>query len=704
MRVALLPLLLTIPILAGCIGDDDPNPSEDKLPLRGDPDALAAYDAIPEGADYVPMDGGMALVWTEQERPFNTTFQLPEGATMVRFVADPGEGDAVGVAMWNNDTGRRRCNQQTVVGFFASLEGPRSCSSIAFIDDSGANWAVVTSSTGNNLPEVRIEFLHTPLDGLAGQIDWTKLSRAGHDILATEGFYVDSHDGEPLWVEVTKPVGEGPWPAIIASSPYNGQSGRIPDPGSGETAEEGTPAMWRYWTQEYAKRGYVAVNVDVRGFGKSGGCVEIWGENEQLDQAFMVNWVAEQDWSDGNVGFYGQSYVGTTPVAAAVNAPDALKAIIAVAPVIDAYHDWHYGGVRNGESSGSPQAYQVFTDHPAQHAPPADAEAADWATDLPTILNYWAKGVCDPAIVAEANDPRAIHDAYYDERDFGARASEVKAAVLYTQGFEDANVKSAMIGDWFNDIPSTKLGVFGHWVHQHPARMDAEVLFLGWMEEHVKGIDLGITDVYPEVLVSVNATTERHADSWPPAMGEAIHFGLDLDDGRMMHGDGSGEAVLNAPANQVLTSSAPDTTIVLQTEPLTAPMSIVAPTLHLEGTINGENAFLYARIDEILPDGTERLLTYGMTNLALSDDYNDYAPYSPGSSFVDDLPFRPTERLVEAGTALQLTLYGLQAGSTAYTTAQPQPAQLTIDGGASSVTWTDVSLAAYEDIALTTLP
>ncbi len=704
MRAWLLPLLLTIPVLAGCLADDEDPSMAQSLPLAGDADLLAAYDAIPEGAEYVAIEGGMALVWTEQERPFNVTFDLPDGASMVRFVADPGEDESVGIAMWNNETGRRRCNQQTVVGFFDGIEGPRTCSSIAFIDDPGTKWEVVTSSNGPALPEVRIEFLHTPLDGLAGQIDWTQLTKATHELLPTQGFYVPSHDGTDIWVEVTLPVGQGPWPTIISSSPYNGQTGRIPDPGSAETADPGTPAMWRYWTQDWAKRGYAAINVDVRGFGKSGGCVEIWGENEQLDQEFIVNWVAEQEWSNGNVGFYGQSYVGTTPVAASVYAPDALKAIIAVAPVIDAYHDWHYGGVKNGESTGSPQAYQIYTDHPAQHLPPASPEAAEWATDLPTILGYWSKGVCDPAIVAKANDPRAIHDDYYDERDFGARAGNVQAAVLYTQGFEDANVKSAMIADWFNDIPSTKLGVFGHWMHQHPARMDAEVLFLGWMEEHVKGLDLGITEAYPDVLVNVNGSLERHADSWPPTTGADVEFGLNLDDGTMERGEGSGEHTLNMPANAALSPNTPETSIVLETSPLDQDLPFVSPALHLEGTINGENAFIYARLDEILPDGTERLLTYGMSSLALSPDYDTYEPFSPGDAFVDDLPFRPTERVIEEGTVLRLTIQGLYAGSSAYSTAQPRPAQLTISGDASGIVWTNVAMAEYEAIALTTLP
>ena len=90
--------------------------------------------------------------------------------------------------------------------------------------------------------------------------------------------------------------------------------------------------------------------------------------------------------------------------------------------------------------------------------------------------------------VARDLDPRAVYDSFYEERDFKKRAGQVKAATLYTEGFEDANVKAAMIPGWFNAIQAPKLGLFGHWLHQHPARLDCEALFVGWMEHYVKGI------------------------------------------------------------------------------------------------------------------------------------------------------------------------------------------------------------------------
>jgi predicted acyl esterase len=458
--------------------------------------------------------------------------------------------------------------------------------------------------------------------------------------------------------------------------------------------------MWTYWTQDYAKRGYAAVNIDVRGFGKSGGCVEVWGANEQADQKLIVDWVAEQDWSDDAVGFYGQSYVATTPVAAAVQTPEALKAIIAVAPVIDSYFDWHYGGVPNGESSLSPVAYQALTDMAGTNW---ILEDPTHATDVATLLQYSTQGLCDPTLVPLANDPRAVHGEFFDVRDFGARAGDVTAAVLYTQGFEDANVKGAMIPDWFNDITAPKLGVFGHWLHQHPARMDAEALFLGWMDEHVKGKDLGIAEAYPNAVISANEDTHREAEEWPPT-SEPIVLGVNFNDKTLGEGAGTGNLDLmptpGTPGPTVSTIG--DKFLTLTSSPSLDSWPIVNPTVRLHGSLAGPNGMVYASLSAIYADGSREFLTEGMRNLALSADYDTWTPFIPTDTLDAILPLRPTELVLPSGTSLELTIRGVQIPESTGT-AQPTQAFLTLDAETALIL-ANVPLEGYTPIPLTALP
>jgi hypothetical protein len=55
--------------------------------------------------------------------------------------------------------------------------------------------------------------------------------------------------------------------------------------------------------------------------------------HDGADAAAVIDWIARQPWSDGQVGMYGGSYSGMTPWAAAKRGPPALKAIMVGAPV-----------------------------------------------------------------------------------------------------------------------------------------------------------------------------------------------------------------------------------------------------------------------------------------------------------------------------------------------------------------------------------
>jgi putative CocE/NonD family hydrolase len=88
----------------------------------------------------------------------------------------------------------------------------------------------------------------------------------------------------------------------------------------------------------YVRRGYVFVQVEVRGRGKSGGeKTEDLGEQVGLDGHDVVEWIAAQPWSDGHVVMYGGSYVGMTQWRTATQVPPHLSGI---APYVPIYPGW----------------------------------------------------------------------------------------------------------------------------------------------------------------------------------------------------------------------------------------------------------------------------------------------------------------------------------------------------------------------------
>jgi predicted acyl esterase len=282
------------------------------------------------------------------------------------------------------------------------------------------------------------------------------------------------------------------------------------------------------------------------------------------------------------------------------------------------------------------------------------------------MLNNLGNGPCDPTTLVKPNDPRALYDAYYVERDFAARAPAIKAATLYTHGFEDANVKAQMIPDWFNAITAPKLGLFGHWLHQHPPRMDQEVLFLAWMDQYVKGKALGLEKL-PNADVVVDAATHRETDTWPTSGSVDLTLFPDLS------GNDLGAKPAGSSKSVVLDSSGgvvpvlvgdidPHSISFHNREALHEAVALSGNVvLHVKGTLDGAaNGYLAAYLYEENATGNH-LITYGQVNLAHNADHTSYTPIAPGQVVSTDLPFRPTEHIFAAGTHLRLELRGVAA-------------------------------------------
>lgn len=78
-----------------------------------------------------------------------------------------------------------------------------------------------------------------------------------------------------------------------------------------------------------ARHGYAVILVDVRGTGASfGSWPHPWDEKSIEDAREIVDWIIGQPWSNGLVGAYGGSYVGTTAELLAVLQHPAVRAVL----------------------------------------------------------------------------------------------------------------------------------------------------------------------------------------------------------------------------------------------------------------------------------------------------------------------------------------------------------------------------------------
>lgn len=122
-------------------------------------------------------------------------------------------------------------------------------------------------------------------------------------------------DGAELALDLVRPDVDHPLPVVLIRTPYDKTLTR-----------DGREAQYR----KLAERGYVVAVNDCRGRFNSDGDFFPY-INEADDGYDTVEWIAEQDWCDGNIGMLGASYVGQTQWFAASRVPPHLKAIVPIA-------------------------------------------------------------------------------------------------------------------------------------------------------------------------------------------------------------------------------------------------------------------------------------------------------------------------------------------------------------------------------------
>lgn len=123
---------------------------------------------------------------------------------------------------------------------------------------------------------------------------------------------VPMRDGAVLRADIYSPVGNGPWPVIVARTPYD----------KGDVSGLSFLDPW-----QAARRGFIAVIQDVRGRHSSEGEFQPFVA-EGPDGEDTISWAAALPGASGAVGMWGLSYLGNVQWQAAGRQPDALKAIV----------------------------------------------------------------------------------------------------------------------------------------------------------------------------------------------------------------------------------------------------------------------------------------------------------------------------------------------------------------------------------------
>lgn len=214
----------------------------------------------------------------------------------------------------------------------------------------------------------------------------------------THDLRVPMRDGVELALDLIRPAIDGPRPVILIRTPYDKTTTRLAN-------------QARY--DNFARRGYLVAVNDCRGRFNSGGTFLPY-MNEHDDGYDVIEWIAAQDWCDGNVGMFGGSYDGQVQWQAASRTPPHLKAIVPICsppsslwrnePILNgvmmlAFGEWMtFMGRRTFQTSietafSEPQDYVEAL--PVSAIPDRAGVTSDWwdaFVDHPVYDEFWARG------------------------------------------------------------------------------------------------------------------------------------------------------------------------------------------------------------------------------------------------------------------------------------------------------------------------
>lgn len=265
-----------------------------------------------------------------------------------------------------------------------------------------------------------------PAPGGDGPSQTSRAQQAAEPVY--EVHYVDSVDGAVIRIEIMRDASIESQGVLLTYSPYN-------------TLSEPAPADDSLAT-EFNPQGVARAVADVIGTRGSTGCWDYGGPTEQQSGVDVVNYLAGLSWSNGRVGMIGGSYDGTTANMVAAAAPAALKLVVAEAAISHWYGYAYRQGVRyllnseqpSDEGFDTPLLFDVGF---------SDTVALDPSGEyfLDTVLARAAEcGAIEHSQQGYSRSPDV--GEFWQQRDYAANATQWRAAVLLSHGWNDFNVKA----------------------------------------------------------------------------------------------------------------------------------------------------------------------------------------------------------------------------------------------------------------------
>jgi len=582
-------------------------------------------------------------------------------------------------------------------------------------------------------------------------------SQADHDGTQRTSEYLKLSDGTRLAYDLIIPTRKGipadkPLPVLFKYTPY-GRAWTIFDKNGklliGNFVDKPTQAMLRLryrfagerghildplfrdrWLGNLVRHGYIVVSVDRPGMGASfssptPGNMEIAAKFENE----IIDWIAAQPWSDGNIAMYGDSQQAMVQFAATSAGNPHLKAILPAASQVDIYQSVEYpGGVFN-------KAFEALV---ASSLPLLDQLATPVDSDPDGVLLAEARESRKNYVSVQSTLEAAAQCPYHDSMapngvtpwlnmdlyPFIDRINHTNTAIYLTVGWYD--IFTADMFHWYNNLSVPKRLTVRPTDHSQVSANLSDLNYgteaLRWLDYWLKDIDNGIMDEAPihyYLQDGPKKGTWQTSDQWPLANQKVtrLYFGLgrtgsaaSVNDGTLIPSFSTAAAASGAYIVDYTTTSGTKTrwgaveeahvypdmskndakALTYTTPALETDVEITGhPVVHLWLNTKAPDLDVFVYLEEVNRNGKSSYITEGdlrashrklnqapFNNLGLpyqTHDQGDMLPVPRGEPFELVFSLLPTSFKFHAGSRIRLTVACADAGNFDTPVLDPAP-------------------------------
>ncbi len=487
--------------------------------------------------------------------------------------------------------------------------------------------------------------------------EYRNLSQPIHAMAQDDDVAIPMRDGVMLLADVHRPAGPGRYPVLVAASPYPRQIQNLGAPAG--FIEAGASDF-------FVPRGYVHVIANCRGTGGSGGTFGFFDGQERRDMYDLVEWAAQQSWSNSNIGMIGISYFAGTQMEAAVERPPHLKAIMPIAGTFDLYESATHHGLMSsgfltpflfmiGMTSGQTNklwrsklldAMRALLLSPGIHKKfeSANGEAAIAGLKVLLKLHHDPHPWDDLWRAIAAEHP--FRDAWWDDRNLLPLLDRVEIPVYLGCDWQNVPLHLPHTFTAYerlrnsNHLQVAMMGAHGlawPWESLH-------IEAIAWFDHWLKGKDTGILDGPHFRYILPEAEGWRTTDVWP--IREVVHHAYALRaDGGLSRDEGQAGARtymnLGGGLNRPRASETdPPAFLEWTTPPLAYDLDLTGPIeLRLDATCTAPDTAFIAVLQDVDENGNAINVTGGYLRASLR--YVDEAASKHGAPFLPCRVFEP---------------------------------------------------------------